>query len=208
MSTVPLVEMNSDLLVTVDPAPRVRVGTDECPSPHSFANKAGRVLWGIVWSLLFRPSPRIFYGWRRCLLRMFGATIGRNARIAPTVRIWAPWNLEVGEEASLAYQVDCYCVDRIRIGAHATVSQEAFLCTATHDVTDPHMGLITAPIVIEEQAWVCARAFIAPGVHIGMGGVIGACGVVTRDVAPWTIVAGNPARVIKERQLRLPGAQS
>jgi putative colanic acid biosynthesis acetyltransferase WcaF len=187
---------------------QVRVGSRECPSPHSLSNKLGRVLWGIVWSLLFRPSPRVLYGWRRTLLRLFGAKIGRNARIAPTVRIWAPWNLDVGEEASLAYLVDCYSVDLIRIGAHATVSQEAFLCTATHDATDPHMGLTTAPITIDDQAWVCARGFVAPGVHVGVGGVVGACAVATRDVDPWMIVAGNPARPLKQRVLSSPSPQS
>ena len=186
--------------------PQVRVGARECPSPHSFGNKVGRVLWGIVWALLFRPSPRICFAWRRTLLRLFGATIGRNARIAPTVRVWAPWNLQVGEEASLGYRVDCYCVDRVVIGAHATVSQETFLCTASHDVSDPQMGLTTAPITIEDQAWVCARAFVGPGIHVGVGGVVGACSVVTRDVDPWTIVAGNPARVIGPRQLKPPGS--
>lgn len=136
------------------------------------------------------------------LLRLFGARIGRNARIFPSVRIWAPWNLEVGAEASLGFAVDCYCVDLVQIGAHATVSQEAFLCTASHDVTDPHMRLVTAPIVIENEAWVCARAFIAPGLRVGGGAVVGACAVATRDVEPWTIVAGNPARVVNQRVLR------
>ncbi|MDP1797021.1 MAG: hypothetical protein Q8K78_06050 [Planctomycetaceae bacterium] len=182
--------------------PSVCVGKGECPSPHSFANKLGRVAWGIVWCLLFRTSPRMAYGWRRTILRLFGARIGRNARIAPTVRIWAPWNLNIGEEASLGYAVDCYCVDQITIGAHATVSQEAFLCSATHDVTDPHMGLVTAPITIEDQAWVCARAFVGPGLRIGRGAVVGACAVATRDVAAWDIVVGNPARVIKQRVLQ------
>ncbi len=182
--------------------PRVAVSKRDCPSPHSTANKAGRVLWAVVWLVLFRLSPRVMYGWRRMLLRLFGARVGRNARISPSVRVWAPWNLTVGDEASLARDVDCYCVDKLRIGDHATVSQEAFLCTASHDIADPHMRLITAPIVIEDQAWVCARAYVAPGVRIGIGAVAGACAVVTRDVADWTVVAGNPARVVKSRELR------
>ncbi len=194
---------------TPEPSERlqVRVGKGDCPSPHSLNNKVGRILWAIAWTVLFRPSPRVFYGWRRMVLRWFGAKIGHNARIAPSVRIWAPWNLTVGEEASLGYSVDCYCVEPIRIGSHATVSQEAFLCAATHDVHDPHMGLVSAPIVIDDQAWVCARAFIAPGVHIGVGGVVGACAVATRDVAPWTIVVGNPARFLKQRDLRSSGSR-
>jgi len=180
---------------------RVSVTKADCPSPHSMANKVGRVLWAVVWTLLFRPSPRICFGWRRVLLRLFGARIGRNARISPSVRVWAPWNLTVGDEASISHGVDCYCVDRITIGDHATVSQYAFLCTASHDVQDPHMRLIHAPIGVGDQAWVCAGAFIAPGIEVGSGAVVGARSVVTRNVEPWTIVAGNPARFIKQRVL-------
>lgn len=178
----------------------------DCPSPHSLGNKLLRVLWGLVWMTLFRTSPRICFGWRRMLLRCFGAAIGRQARISPSVRIWAPWNLVVGEEASIAYDVDCYCVTSIRIGAHATVSQYAFLCAATHDVRDPRMRLRTAPITIADQAWVCAGAFIGPGVHLHEGAVAGARAVVTRDVPAWTIVAGNPARPLGRRELVQPGS--
>jgi putative colanic acid biosynthesis acetyltransferase WcaF len=189
----------------VDAAPQhrlqVRVGRRDCPSPHSWRNKVGRVLWSMACAALFRPSPRICFGWRRLLLKCFGARIGANARIHPTVRIWAPWNLTIGTEASVAHSVDCYCVGPLEIGAHATVSQYAMLCTATHDVSDPNMGLITSPVVISDQAWVCARAFVAPGVVIGEGAVVGAQSVVTRNVAPWTIVAGNPARMINRRIL-------
>jgi putative colanic acid biosynthesis acetyltransferase WcaF len=182
--------------------PRVLVDAANCPSPHSPGNKLGRVLWGTAWCLLFRPTPRLAFGWRRMLLRLFGATIGRNARISPSVRIWAPWNLSVGAEASLAHCVDCYCVDRLSIGAHATVSQYALLCTAGHDLADPHMRLTSAPIRIADQAWICAGAYIGPGITVGQGGVAAARAVVTRDVPPWTVVAGNPARVIRERVLR------
>jgi len=180
---------------------QVRVSKLDCPSPHRWPNKLGRVLWAIIYAMLFRTSPRMCYGWRRLLLRMFGARIGRNARIHQSVRVWAPWNLTVGDEASIAHGVDCYCVDQLRIGDHATVSQEALLCTASHDISDPCMRLITAPIVIAPQAWVCARAFVSPGVTVGEGAIAGAQSVVTRDVPEWTVVAGNPARYIKRRLL-------
>ena len=180
----------------------VRVGVNECPSPHSLGNKAARVVWGTVWLLLFRPTPRIFFGWRRLLLRCFGATVGTNARVSPSVQIWAPWNLEIGDEAAISHHVDCYCVDRIRVGNHATVSQYAILCSASHDVSDPHMRLIKAPISIEDQSWVCAGAFVSAGVKVAEGAVVGAMSVVTKDVDPWTIVAGNPARLIRQRELR------
>jgi putative colanic acid biosynthesis acetyltransferase WcaF len=179
----------------------VRVGHDACPSPHSMRNKVGRVLWGCASLLLFRPSPRICFGWRRALLRLFGATVGANVRVSPSVRIWAPWNLSLGDEAAIGHDADLYSVDRIRIGSHATVSQGAMLCTASHDVTDPHMRLIHAPIEISDQAWVCARAFVSPGILVGTGAVVGACAVVTRSVGPWTVVAGNPAKFLKQRVL-------
>jgi len=165
-------------------------------------NKVGRVLWSAVWLLLFRPSPRILFGWRRFLLRRLGAKIGSNSRISPGVRIWAPWNLIVGDEASIAHGVDLYCVDEIKIGHHATVSQYAFLCGATHDIADPHMCLVSAPIYIADQAWVCAGAFIGPGIRVQEGAVVGARSVVTRDVEAWSVVAGNPAKRIGERELR------
>jgi putative colanic acid biosynthesis acetyltransferase WcaF len=177
------------------------VSKQKCPSPHSLRNKLGRVLWALVWGTVFRWSPRVLFGWRRFLLRCFGATIGKNARISPSVRVWAPWNLVVGNEVAIAHDVDCYCVDRLTIGNHATVSQYSFLCTASHDIADPHMRLITAPIVIGAQSWVCAGVFVSPGVTIGAGGVAGAMSVVTRDVEPWTVVAGNPARYLKARIL-------
>jgi putative colanic acid biosynthesis acetyltransferase WcaF len=138
------------------------------------------------------------------LLRVFGATVGRSARISPSVRVWAPWNLAVGDEASIAHFVDCYCVDRITIGNHATVSQYALLCAAGHDISDPQMRLVTAPIRIGDQAWICAGAYVAPGVTVGEGAVAGARAVVTKDVAAWTVVAGNPAQMIRVRVLRGP----
>lgn len=183
----------------------IQVSKEDCPSPHSFGNKVARVIWAVVWAVLFRCSPRILFGWRRMLLRLFGATIGRNARISPSVKVWGPWNLVVGDEAAIAHSTDCYCVDRLTIGDHATVSQYSFLCTASHDPSDPHMKLISAPIVISDQAWVCAGCFVAPGVTVGEGAVAGAMSVVTKDVEPWTIVAGNPARRIRQRELREAG---
>ncbi len=169
------------------------------PSPHTLRNKLARALWGIVRPLLFRPTPKAMHGWRRMLLRLFGARIAPDAVVHPSVRIWAPWNLEMGPHACLSPYVDCYCVDRVTLGANATVSQYAFLCTATHDPDEPDMPLVTAPITIGPDAWVAADAFIAPGVTVGAGAVVGARSSVFRDVAPRMVTAGNPARVIRMR---------
>jgi len=168
-------------------------------SAHSFWNKTARLTWGITWLLLFRPSPRILHGWRRILLRLFGAKIGRGVRVYPSARVWAPWHLEMEDFSCLGPQVDCYCVAPIRIAAHAVVSQYSHLCSASHDYEHPDFPLITGPIVIGEGAWVATDAFVGMGVTVGPGAVVGARSSVFKDVEPWTVVGGNPARFIKKR---------
>jgi len=168
------------------------------PSPHSRTNQLARILWQTVWLLAYRPSPKAFHGWRRFLLRRFGARIAEDACPHPSVKIWAPWNLEMGSLSCLGPHVDCYSVDRIVIGPRAIVSQYSFLCTATHEYRVPERPVVTSPIVIGERAWIAADAFIGPGVTIGEGAVVGARSSVYRDVEPWTVVAGNPARILNK----------
>ena len=169
---------------------------------HSLASKVLRAVWNVVWLFLFRPTPRGFiYGWRRFLLRLFGAKIGKGVHVLPSCRIWQPWKLEMGDYSCLSENVDCYSVDKIVIGCQSVVSQGVFLCCASHDIESPIMELTYKPIVVGNNAWIAARAFIGPGVTIGPGAVVGACAVVTKDVEPWTVVAGNPAKFIKRREL-------
>lgn len=170
-------------------------------------NKLARILWGGVWLLLYRPSPVLLHGWRRWLLRLFGARIGGGAHPYPSARIWAPWNLVMGEHSCLSHDVDCYCVDRIVLGAHATVSQYSFLCTASHDYTREDMPLTTAPIVIGERAWITADVFVAPGVTVGEGAVVTARSSVFHDLPPWTVAGGNPALPLRPRAPR-PGREA
>lgn len=169
------------------------------PSPLPFHNRLLRALWGITWITLFRPTPRLLHGWRRLLLRAFGARIGRGVVVHPSVRVWAPWNLEMGDYSCLGPQVDCYTVTSIRIGSYATVSQYSFLCAASHDIDSPDMKLITAPITLGDHVWVAADAFVGPGVTVQEGAVVGARTSAFKDVTAWTVVAGNPARVIRLR---------
>lgn len=169
------------------------------PSPHPAGNRMGRVLWAIVWGMLYRPSPRPAHAWRRFLLRLFGARIGRGVHPYPSARFWAPWNLTLDDHSSVGDWVDCYCVAPIHLEAHASVSPYSFLCAASHDHTDPKLKLVTAPITIGRGAWVCADVFVAPGVTIGEGAVVGARSSVFDDVEPWAIVAGSPAKFIKQR---------
>lgn len=163
-------------------------------------NQLIRMLWMIVWRLLAHPLPRrVGNGWKRFLLRLFGAQVESTATIYSTAKIYYPAHLEMGAYSCLASDVDCYNVAPIRIGANTTVSQGTFLCTASHDISDPFIPLITAPIVIEDQAWIAADAFIGMGVTVGQGAVVGARSAVFKNVEPWTVVGGNPAKFIKTR---------
>lgn len=165
-------------------------------------SKLARLAWTMLYFLLFRPSPRwALRSWRVVLLRAFGAKIGKGCRVDPSCRIWAPWNLKLGNYVALAQDVDCYCVSPITIGNNVAVSQRSFLCTASHDVSSLARPLIHRPISIQDYAWVCAQAFVGPGVTVGEGAIVAACAVVCKDVASWSIVAGNPARFIKSRQV-------
>ena len=168
----------------------------------SLANKLARSVWQVVWLLLYRPTPRLFHPWRCLLLRLFGAKLGRAVHPYPSARIWAPWNLEMGDHACLSEGVDCYCVAPVRIGAQTTVSQYSFLCTASHDYTRADMPLVTAPITIGERAWITADVFVGPGVTIGDGAVVTARSSVFTDIPPWVVARGNPAVPVKARVLQ------
>ncbi len=170
-------------------------------SQLSITNRAIRLVWGWAWLFLFRPSPRIAFGWRRFILRCFGAKIGRGVRIYNSARIFYPPHLILEENVVVGPDVDLYCVDKIYIQHDSMVSQYSFICTASHDYRQPHLPLITSPVTIESQAWVCADVFVGPGVTIHTGAVVGARSTVTRNVEAWMVVAGNPAQPVRPRVL-------
>lgn len=156
----------------------------------------GRVSWSVI-SPLFFLSPRIFWSWRVLILRLFGAKIGRDVHIYPSVRITIPWNLEVGNQSAVGDRAILYALGRITIGERTTVSQGAHLCAGTHDIRDSARPLLKLPIKIGNDAWICADAFIGPGASVGSWSVVGARAVVMKDVADHFIVVGNPARFIR-----------
>jgi len=162
-----------------------------------------RMIWCMVWGIFARPLPRsLGRKWKLYLLRLFGAKVDNSANVYSSAKIYYPSNLIMGKNACLASDVVCYNVAPIIIGDNTTVSQGAFLCTASHDITDSLNVLITAPIIIGDQSWVAADAFVAMGVTIGEGAVVGARACVYKDVAPWTVVGGNPAKLLKKRELK------
>ncbi len=185
--------------------PALRVSAADIPrqaSSHSAGNRLARVMWGIVYWLLFRPSPRNLHRWRNWLLRLSGATLAPTARVYPRARCWAPWNLTMGEHSCIGDAVDVYCVAPVTIGAYSTVSQYSYLCTATHDHELPEHPLVTKPITIGSRCWMAADVFIGPGVIIGDGTVVGARSSVFDDLPEWVIATGTPARPQRSRKLR------
>ena len=166
-------------------------------------HQAVRMLWNILWTLTTWFLPRsLGMGWKRSLLRMFGAKVHPTAQVYSSARIYYPANLTMEAYSCLADGVECYNVAPVTVGAHSTISQGSLLCTASHDITDSHHRLVTAPIMIEDQVWIGARAYIGMGVVVRQGAVVGATASVYKTVEPWTVVGGNPARFIKKREIR------
>ena len=169
-------------------------------SPWTTRQKVGRVLWWGVQATLWRWSWHNAYGVRRSILRAFGARVHPTARVRPSARIECPWNLDLAASSVVGDRANLYALGPIRLGPRSTVSQGAHLCAGTHDFDDPAMPLLRPPIQIEADAWVAADAFVGPGVTVGEGAVLGARGCAFRDLDPWAIHGGNPAKRLKERK--------
>jgi putative colanic acid biosynthesis acetyltransferase WcaF len=180
-------------------SPRLAVRTPLSGLRISSAGRLRRAIWNAAWLALGRFTPNPLHGWRRLVVKAFGGRIGAGAHIYPRAAIWAPWNLTIGDRSCLANGANCYNVAPVTIGEDVVVSQDAYLCTATHDYNDPAFPLRVAPIRIGSHAWVAAGAFLSPGIAVERGAVVGARAVVTESVPAWTVVAGNPARAVKIR---------
>jgi putative colanic acid biosynthesis acetyltransferase WcaF len=173
---------------------------DRHRSPYSTREKVARTLWAVVQATVFRTSFHNWYGWRRFLLRRFGARIHATAIVRRTARIECPWNLTLGRNACLGDRAVAYCLGPVAIGDRVGISQNAHLCAGTHDYDRPDLPLVRAPITIHADAWIAADAFVGPGVTVGEGAILGARGCAFSDLEPWTIYGGNPAEVIKARE--------
>lgn len=176
--------------------PTLDVDANRSARKWSRREQIGRMLWGLA-TPLFGLSPRPLWGWRRMLLRAFGATVGKGVHVYPTARITIPWNLTLGAGCAVGDHAILYALGPITIGARATVSQGAHLCAGTHDLSQPARPLVKSPIVIGSDAWVAADAFVGPSVTVGDGAVVGARAVVMKHVEPGHVVVGNPAKTIR-----------
>lgn len=177
--------------------------TNDCHSTPSFSlkNRMARALWQLIWAIFGRLSPRPAHQWRSFLLQLFGANIGKNVHVYPKAIIWAPWNLEIGDESGIGDNVTLYSQGKISIGKRVVISQGSHICTGTHDYTRYEFPLITKDITIGNFVWIAAEAFVHPGVTIADGAVVGARSVVTRNLEGWTIYSGFPARELGRREI-------
>ena len=170
-------------------------------SPWSLSERVYLLLWHSCWTLFCIWTPKPLNSWRLLWLSLFGCKIYGKAFVHQRARIQIPWNLILHDRACLGDRANAYSLGVIEIRARATIAQEAYLCTGTHDLSNPNLPLLTAKITIGEDAFIGARAFVMPGVKIGNGAVIGACSVVTKDMPEKTICVGQPCRALRERYI-------
>ena len=165
----------------------------------SKANKIKRLVWQIVWALLCSWTPAPFYFWRISIVRLFGGKIGKGVHLYPSCKIWAPWLLEMKDNSCLGPGVEVYNPGGCFIGEQAIISQDAYLCGATHDFNSVNFTYIKKKITVGDYVWICAKAVVLPGVICEDGAVLGAAAVATKHLEPWSVYAGNPAQFIKKR---------
>lgn len=169
--------------------------------PRNFRGRSAILvqLWWLIQDTLFAGSPQFMYVWRVWLLRLFGARIGKNVLVRPSVRVTYPWKLEIGDYSWIGDEVNLYTLGEIKIGSHTVVSQKSYLCTGSHDFTKVTFDIYALPIFIGDQVWVASDVFIAPGITIGTGAVVGARSTVLHDLPAGKICYGNPAVPVKDR---------
>lgn len=156
-------------------------------------------LWWLVQATLFACSPQFMFGWRRWLLRLFGANIGVGVLVRPSVRITYPWKLTIGDYSWVGDFAELYTLGPISIGSNAVVSQYCYLCTGSHDMASPAFDIFAEPILVEDEAWIAAGAFVHPGVTIARGSVIAAKSIVRHSTEPYGVYAGTPLAWIRSR---------
>ena len=173
-------------------------------SPWSLSTKVMRVVFNAVWMVSCRFTPNPLNRWRLLVLRLFGAKITGRPYVAPSARIWTPWNVTLEDRCAIGPGAELYALGRIILRERSTVSQYCYLCTGSHDVARREMPLTVGTVEIGVDAMLFAQVFVSPGITIGDGAVIGARSVVTKDMPAWKICVGNPCKPIKDRAF--PGA--
>lgn len=169
--------------------------------PANFRGRPGWYvqLWWLVEAVFFRPSPQFMYGWRRFLLRAFGAEVGRGVIVRPSVHTQFPWKVRIGDYSWIGDDVVLYSLGPIFIGANVVVSQKSYLCTGSHDYRQSDFPIYHQPIVLEDECWLATDVYVAPGVTIGRGTVVGARSSVFKSLPAGKVCVGSPAYPVKDR---------
>lgn len=172
-------------------------------TPKNFRGRSKIIaqLWWLVYALLFKPSLQVMYSWRRFLLRSFGAKIGKKVLIRPSASVTYPWKLSIGDYSWIGDEVVLYSLGEIKIGSNSVVSQRSYLCTGSHDFTKGDFPIYEKPIFIEDGCWLATDVFVAPGVTIKQGTVVGARSTVLNDLNAFSVYVGSPAKFLKKRKI-------
>jgi len=180
----------------------LRIDLYKVPSDTPLRVKLLRAIWGLFQLPFWPHTPQALSPLRIALLRLFGAEIGPACLIGSGVKVWVPWNLTMGERSTIGSNTEIQNFVPVTIGRHVVISQRNYICTSTHDHTDPHFAMISTPIAIGSQAWVAAECVLGPGAEVGEGAVISVRSVVQKPMPAWMICAGNPCRPVMERVVR------
>ncbi len=169
--------------------------------PTNFRGKAGWYvqLWWVVQKLFFNSSPQFMYGWRRFLLKMFGAKIGKGVILRPSAHIQFPWKLSIGDYSWIGDEVVLYSLGNIEIGKNVVISQRSYLCAGTHDYTRLEFPILNPKIIIEDECWLATDVYVAPGITIGRGTVVGARSSIFKSLPGGKVCVGSPAKTIRDR---------
>jgi len=176
---------------------------DKFKLPPNFRGKSKWTvqLWWITYALFFKPSPQVLYGWRRFLLRSFGAQIGKNVIIRPSAQITYPWKVKIGDNSWIGDDVVLYSLGEIEIGANTVISQRSYICTGSHDYNKLDFPIYAKKILIEDGCWLATDVFVAPDVTIKKGVIVGARSSVFKDLDSFSIYSGSPAKLIRKRKI-------
>ena len=174
---------------------------DQFLLPGGFRGRSAVVvqLWWLVQSTLFGMSPQFMFGWRRLLLKLFGAKLGADVLIRSSVRITYPWKVKMGDRVWIGDNAELYSLGEIEIGSDVVISQKSYLCAATHDYNKLSFDMVEKKIIVEDQVWLATDVFVAPGVTVGAGAVVGARSSVFKSLPEGMICIGNPAKPIHRR---------
>lgn len=177
---------------------KLDIKANRAASNYSMKEYLLRLLWSLG-RLFFTLTPRPCFGLRRGILRVFGARIGAEVNIYPSALIYYPWNLEIGDQSAIGEWALIYNLGKISIGQRTTISQRVHLCAGTHDYPKKDMPLLKPHILIGNEVWICADAFVGPGILIEDRSIVAARAVVVKNVPSSVLVGGNPAKFIKDR---------